>query len=655
MEKPKINILMVDDRKENLQALEAVLDSPDYQLIKATSGEEALKWILKKDFAVILLDVQMPGIDGFETARLIRARKKSMEIPIIFITALTKTQDYVLNGYSSGAIDFLFKPFNPFILKSKVEGFVNIYLSQKELQLKNEVILKHSLELDQAYSHLQKSEAISRAIGETSIDAIFTLNEDGRILTSNPAAISIFGYQQEEFNHIADVIPLFSEKPFHPYIEDKSFEEEAKRQDGALFPVEITLSNAIIDQDTIYVCSIRDITERKNHFKQLERLVQQRTEELIISNNHLQTEIDEKLQMVQVTKESEAKYRHLVEDSPLAIFVLEANNEYFSFINNTGVKLLGGQSTMDVLSKKISSFFPLEQYVTMTSRIQDSYDGQKQIGIEEKFIQLDGGVINVEVTIIPFTYMGKPAVHIVANDITTFKRTQEFLGQSEKLAVVGELAAGIAHEIRNPLTSLRGFTQLIEFDQGVKHQYLSIMLTEIDRINTIVSELLLLAKPNDEDFNPVNMNELLKTVVVLMNAQATFHNIEINLHTKDPEPVIIIGLENKLKQIFINFIKNSIEAMPHGGKITIRTVKEEGNFLIEIEDQGCGIPPESLAKIGKPFFTTKEKGTGLGFMICNSIIESHKGKLGITSQVDVGTTITLSFPYDFQEKTLLSI
>jgi two-component system, sporulation sensor kinase E len=653
MEKPKINILMVDDRKENLQALEAVLDSPDYQLIKANSGEEALKWILKKDFAVILLDVQMPGIDGFETARLIRARKKSMEIPIIFITALTQTQDYVLNGYSSGAIDFLFKPFNPFILKSKVEGFVNIYLAQKELQLKNEVILKHSMELDQAYSQLQKSEAISRAISETSIDAIFTLNQDGDILSANQAATTIFGLQQEEFHHISDVVPIFLESTFHPYIQNKSFEEKAKRQDQSLFPVEIHLSNAIIDQDTIYVCSIRDITERKNHFNQLERLVQQRTEELIISNNNLQTEINEKLHMVQVSKESEAKYRHLVEDSPLAIFVLEADNEYFSFINNTGVNLLGGQSAIDVLSKKISTFFHIEETDTMTSRIQDSYNGKKQSGMEEKLIRLDGGIINVEVTIIPFKYMGKPAVHIVANDITTFKRTQEFLGQSEKLAVVGELAAGIAHEIRNPLTSLRGFTQLIEFDQGVNHQYLSIMLTEIDRINTIVSELLLLAKPNDEDFNPVNMNELLKTVIILMNAQATFHNIEIQLHTKDSEPVIINGLENKLKQIFINFLKNSIEAMPHGGEITIRTVKKDGNFLIEIEDQGCGIPAEALAKIGKPFYTTKEKGTGLGFMICNSIIDSHKGKLGITSQVDVGTTITLNFPCDITEESVL--
>jgi two-component system, sporulation sensor kinase E len=644
---------MVDDRKENLQALEAVLDSPDYQLIKAASGEEALKWILKKDFAVILLDVQMPGIDGFETARLIRARKKSMEIPIIFITALTQTQDYVLNGYSSGAIDFLFKPFNPFILKSKVESFVNIYMAQMELQLNNELILKHSLELDQAYLQLQKSEAISRAISETSIDAIFTLNQDGDILSANPAATTMFGYQQEEFHHLSSVIPIFLEHSFHTYIQNKSFEGDAKRHDHSLFPVEIQLSNAVIDQETIYVCSIRDITERKNHFNQLERLVQQRTEELIVSNNNLQTEIDEKLHMMQVTKESEAKYRHLVEDSPLAIFVLEADNEYFSFINNTGVNLLGGQSPIDVLSKKISTFFPIEETDTITSRIQDSYNGQKQTDMEETLIRLDGGIINVEVTIIPFKYMGKPAVHIMANDITTFKRTQEFLGQSEKLAVVGELAAGIAHEIRNPLTSLRGFTQLIEFDQGVNHQYLTIMLTEIDRINTIVSELLLLAKPNDEDFNPVNMNELLNTVVILMNAQATFYNIEIQLHTKNSEPVIINGLENKLKQIFINFIKNSIEAMPHGGEIMIRTVKENGNFLIEIEDQGCGIPAESLAKIGKPFYTTKEKGTGLGFMICNSIIDSHKGKLGITSQVDVGTTINLNFPCHITEETVL--
>ena len=114
-----INILMVDDLQENLTALEAVLSSPQYHLVSARSGEEALRYILKQDFAVILLDVQMPGLNGFETAKLIKARKKSKNIPIIFITAISQDMEHVLHGYSVGAIDYIFKPFNPETLKKK--------------------------------------------------------------------------------------------------------------------------------------------------------------------------------------------------------------------------------------------------------------------------------------------------------------------------------------------------------------------------------------------------------------------------------------------------------------------------------------------------------------------------------------------------------
>lgn len=136
-----IHILLVDDRPENLLALEAVLDSEQYTLVKATSGEEALRCLLKFDFAVIVLDVQMPGMDGIETARLIKARDKTKDIPIIFISANSKEAEHLFAGYSAGAIDYMVKPFIPQILKSKIEGFVDMYLTNK--RLKNQSMLLH--------------------------------------------------------------------------------------------------------------------------------------------------------------------------------------------------------------------------------------------------------------------------------------------------------------------------------------------------------------------------------------------------------------------------------------------------------------------------------------------------------------------------------
>ncbi|MGV3488232.1 MAG: EAL domain-containing protein [Tuberibacillus sp.] len=149
----KVNILLVDDHPENLLALEAIIDSDDYNLIKALSGEEALKYLLKYDFAAILLDVQMPGMDGFGTAKIIKARKKTKNIPILFITANNLDSEHIFMGYSVGAIDYILKPFNPMILKSKIDGFVDLYrMKQKLVQQSNELAQKN-VEIEHMANH----------------------------------------------------------------------------------------------------------------------------------------------------------------------------------------------------------------------------------------------------------------------------------------------------------------------------------------------------------------------------------------------------------------------------------------------------------------------------------------------------------------------
>ncbi|WP_313640960.1 response regulator, partial [Paenibacillus sp.] len=152
-----IHILLVDDRPENLLALEAVLESQHYELIKATSGEEALRCLLRYDFAVIVLDVQMPGMDGIETARLIKAREKTKEIPIIFISANSKEAEHLFAGYSAGAIDYMVKPFIPQILKSKIQGFVEMYITSKKHQTQTMLLQQKTKELEIINSELIKA------------------------------------------------------------------------------------------------------------------------------------------------------------------------------------------------------------------------------------------------------------------------------------------------------------------------------------------------------------------------------------------------------------------------------------------------------------------------------------------------------------------
>lgn len=171
-----IHILLVDDRPENLLALEAVLDSEQYTLIKATSGEEALRYLLKYDFAVIVLDVQMPGMDGIETARLIKARDKTKDIPIIFISANSKDAEHLFAGYSAGAIDYMVKPFIPQILKSKIEGFVDMYRTNNRLKIQSAQLHQKTQELEKINQELvlAKEEAEIAAKAKTEFLAMMS-------------------------------------------------------------------------------------------------------------------------------------------------------------------------------------------------------------------------------------------------------------------------------------------------------------------------------------------------------------------------------------------------------------------------------------------------------------------------------------------------
>jgi two-component system, sporulation sensor kinase E len=656
MENQIINILLVDDRPENLLALEAVLTSPQYRLIRANSGIEALKWVLREEFAVILMDVQMPTLDGFETAKMIREREKSKDIPIIFITALSQTVEKILFGYSVGAIDYIIKPFDPIILKCKVDGFVSMHLQKKKIIEQKELIASRTDELETVYTELRKKEAMARAVGETSIDTIVSFDKNGVILSVNPASKAMFGYAEYEL--IGRKIDVFFEFPITDVPRKAIVESVGVRKNKIYFPIEIHLSEAQIENEIIFVCTIRDITEKKRTFEQLEGLVKKRTIELSKTNQNLYREIEEKKATMNQLYESEEKYRQLVEESPEAILVRARTSDRIFFINDTGVKLLKGKTKEDIVGKSMYDIIHPD-YLSRAKEVYEELEKGKMVEVfEDKLICLDGDVIDVQVKIIPFVYQGVSSLHIVIRDITELKRNQEYIQQSEKLNVVGELAAGIAHEIRNPLTSLKGFTQLLENKFSTESDYVGIMISEIDRINTIVGELLLLAKPSKDDFTEVDLYCLLQNVITLMSAQANLHGVILTQNNiQDLNGVFVHGIENKMKQVFINIIKNAIEAMSSGGSITLDGRRENSNVVISIKDSGDGIPRHILHNIGKPFFTTKENGTGLGLMVSKSIIESHHGDFKIHSIEGHGTTVDIILPMkkDVEELAVYNI
>lgn len=288
---------------------------------------------------------------------------------------------------------------------------------------------------------------------------------------------------------------------------------------------------------------------------------------------------------------------------------------------------------------------PATAFKLEAERLEELKEGKVLPPIETIRLKKDGSIIEVSVsTSVIRDEKGRPLSFVhVSRDMTERNRMEELLRRSEKLTTVGQLAAGVAHEIRNPLTTLRGFLQLQQEKQVLIPLHIELMLSELERINMIVSEFLILAKPQAVHFQQKDVRLILSDVISLLDSQAHLFGIEFTARFAD-EPATVHCEENQLKQVFINVVKNAIEAMPSGGTITLEQQITGSSVIIIISDQGEGIPQEILPKLGEPFFTNKESGTGLGLMVSQRIIQAHKGTMEITSEEGSGAKVTIKLP-----------
>jgi len=291
----RVKILLVDDTPENLISLEAALDGLGQELVLAKSGMEALRHLLNDDFAAILLDVKMPDMDGFQTAELIRSRKRSRHTPILFLTGY-KSDEHLFRGYDLGAVDFLFKPIVPEVLRSKVGVFVELS--------RNTALLRRQAEV------LSKAEQKFRSLLEAAPDAMIISSEDGRISLVNSQVEVMFGFRREELigQNIRELVPEWTS--LSPLSLDSHGLEHgglsspkelwAVRKNQQRYPVEISLSPLQTEEGLLLTSAIRDITERKKADEAirewnttLEQRVAERTQELLQSNEALRQSNDD--------------------------------------------------------------------------------------------------------------------------------------------------------------------------------------------------------------------------------------------------------------------------------------------------------------------------------------------------------------------------
>lgn len=236
------------------------------------------------------------------------------------------------------------------------------------------------------------------------------------------------------------------------------------------------------------------------------------------------------------------------------------------------------------------------------------------------------------------------ATHFVAflESIDSQKELEEVIVKSEKMSVAGQLAAGVVHEIRNPLTSIKGFVQLMEAGMGGKQEYYDIMIEEIEKMEAMASELLYISRPTNQEMELESLSEMIEDCLILLSTQARQKNIVLDKDIKYNQ--LIYCNRSQIKQVLINLIKNAIEAIEDEGQVFVR-VHKEGEFVaIDVVDDGPGVPVELIEELDQPFFTTKKHGTGLGLMVSQQIIQEHGGELIIKRNIKRGSTFRFLIP-----------
>jgi PAS domain S-box-containing protein len=354
---------------------------------------------------------------------------------------------------------------------------------------------------------------------------------------------------------------------------------------------------------------------------------------------------------------SETRLRQIIDLVPHMIFAKDRQGR-FLLANRTTAEAYH-MTVEELTGKRHAEVHPVHEELRRMQEddlaVIDS--GRPKAIPQESFMDVDGNPRILQTIKIPYTASGtsEPAVLGVAIDITELKRAEDALRKSEqmraeaeKLAAIGRLAAGVAHEINNPLTGVLTFSHLLRDKQNLDaqdKQDLDLIIRETTRAGEIVRGLLDFARERPTAKEPLDLNGVVRQTIRLLGNQKAFQKVTIDEHLAEGLPQIR-GDMNQLQQVLLNLSLNACEAMPEGGKLTISTSVEDGKVLMKVTDTGCGIKKEHLDQIFEPFFSTKPvgKGTGLGLSVSYGIVQQHGGTLEVESQVGKGTTFTLALP-----------
>lgn len=637
----KVSLLLVDDRLENLTALAAILEHPDYYLVTASSGSEALKWVLKEDFAAILLDVQMPGLDGFETAALIHQRKRSRHVPIIFITAISKEDSYVFRGYARGAVDYIFKPLDPDILRAKVAVFAELQRKNRQIQRQAEQIL-HNEQKERERQFLEfreRSEQRYRNLADSIPQLVWVTDETGAVTYWNRRWLEYVGCAPESLN--GDVL----ERIVHPddlrEMRRCIGEKVGSERDSA---IEVRLRKG--DDKEYYWHLVQFLPEIGASGAPSGWLV-------TATNIHERKRIEHELAQ---GREQLAITLRCIGDG-----VITTDTQGRVTLMNKAAEQLTEWAQADAVGRLLDDVFPVGHHsskkpivdlvgTALREKEMTRPDGNN---VWLKTRSGDSRLIAKKIAPILGSDENPAGVVVVFQDVTEKQRIAEEQQKASRLESIGILAGSIAHDFNNILTAIMGNISLAKFYSG-KGDHIYERLTEAEKAalwaRDLTQQLLTFAKGGSPIRKTIDIASVVRAA-----AQFASRGSSIRCEFGTMESVSADADESQIRQVIHNLVLNAQQATSNGAsvQVSVRKVQVKRNELplpagpyVEIRccDHGAGIPPENLSKIFDPYFTTKPKGTGLGLATSYSIVKRHDGCIRVESNVSQGTCFSVLLP-----------
>jgi PAS domain S-box-containing protein len=640
-----LRVLHVEDSERDAELLARHLTRAGYELVvdRVETSAQMLAALNREKWDLVLCDYSMPQFSA--PAALTVLKEADMDLPFIIISG-TIGEDSAVAAMRAGAHDYL--------MKDRLARLVPTI--ERELQEARSRAARRAAE-----AALRESEDRYRDLVEHSHDLICTHSLEGRVLSVNQAAADALGFAKGSLIgcSIRDILVPEMRDRFDDYL-------TTIKRDGAAH-------------------GLMKVQTRSG-----ERRVWDYTNTL--RTNGVATplvrgvahDITEKWLAEKTQREYGERYRQLFENNPLPMWVYDVETLAFLAVNNAAV-IHYGYSEEEFLAMTIKDIRPAEDVPALYANVAGLSIDLDRAGVWRHRTH-DGTLIDVEITSHLFQFSGRRAEIALAHDVTERRRaeallhetnhqlqtalaslqsrtdelavTTQQLWQSSRLAVMGELAASIAHELNNPLAtvSLRTESLLLQAPASDSSRHaLEIIAEETERMGKLVGNLLEFSRRGHQQISTLNLRQELERSLEFIDYHLRSRAIKVVLEFAAELPPVLADRQ-QLRQVFLNVITNASDAMPSGGTLTVRgfvveTDSETSGVALEFADTGEGIAPEALDKVWDPFFTTKPegKGTGLGLPICRRTIEEHRGTITISSTLGQGTIITIMLPVNGRE------